>query len=155
LVLPEPNPAYQGLSLPQPLPSHARSAESLSHLGQQCVGIEGDYSLISTGQTQRGKMDNAVDLAMTGVGARGAYQAGVLKRIGEVKRVQTQGNSFPIIGGSSAGAFSGSALAAGGDDSCSATKAMARLWSDLKPSDIFRCEVLSQIRNSRTTLRRV
>ena len=29
-------------------------------------------------------MDNALGLVMTGGGARGAYQAGVLKRIGEI-----------------------------------------------------------------------
>jgi predicted acylesterase/phospholipase RssA len=44
-----------------------------------------------------GEMENALGLVMTGGGARGAYQAGVLKRIGEIKRVQTQGNPFPII----------------------------------------------------------
>jgi NTE family protein len=37
-------------------------------------------------------------LVMTGGGARGAYQAGVLKRIGEIRRVQGTGNPFPIIG---------------------------------------------------------
>ena len=49
----------------------------------------------------------------TGGGARGAYQAGVLKRLGEIKRVQANGNPFPIVGGASAGAVNGSALAAG------------------------------------------
>jgi NTE family protein len=44
-------------------------------------------------------MDNTLGLVMTGGGARGAYQAGILKRIGEIKRVQTHGNPFPIIGG--------------------------------------------------------
>ena len=58
-------------------------------------------------------MRNTLGLVMTGGGARGAYQAGVLKRIGEIRRVQAQGNPFPIIGGSSAGAINGSALAAG------------------------------------------
>ena len=41
-------------------------------------------------------MDNALGLVMTGGGARGAYQAGVLKRIGELTRVQTHGNPFPL-----------------------------------------------------------
>ena len=50
-------------------------------------------------------MEKALGLVMTGGGARGAYQAGVLKRIGEIKRVQTHGNPFPIIGGASAGAI--------------------------------------------------
>jgi NTE family protein len=95
-------------------------------------------------------MENALGLVMTGGGARGAYQAGILKRIGELKRVQTHGNPFPIMGGSSAGAINGSALAAGSDDFALATKVLAQVWSDLKPSDIFRCDVLSQAQNSLT-----
>src|SRR5450755_2304835 len=66
-------------------------------------------------------MDNALGLVMTGGGARGAYQAGVLKRIGEIKSVQAHGNPFPIIGGSSAGAVNGCGLAVGCDDFSLAT----------------------------------
>jgi NTE family protein len=95
-------------------------------------------------------VENALGLVVTGGGARGAYQAGVLKRIGEIKRVQTHGNPFPIIGGASAGAINGSALAGGSDDFALATQVMARLWSDLKPSDVFRCDLLSQTRTSLT-----
>ncbi len=87
---------------------------------------------------------------MTGGGARGAYQAGVLKRIGEIKRLREHGNPFRIIGGSSAGAVNGSALASGCDDFGLGTHVLAALWSRLKPSDIFRCDVLSQARNSIT-----
>ena len=95
-------------------------------------------------------MKNAVGLVMTGGGARGAYQAGILKRIGEIKRVQKHGNPFPIIGSSSAGAVNGSILATGSDDFASATNALARLWSDLEPSDVFHCGVLSQAHNTLT-----
>ena len=95
-------------------------------------------------------MDNALGLVMTGGGARGAYQAGVLKRIGEIKRVQTQGNPFPIIGGASAGAINGSALAIGCDNFSLATQLIAGIWAGLKPPDIFRCDVLSQAHNSLT-----
>ncbi len=103
------------------------------------------------GEPQRGrKMGTAIGLVMTGGGARGAYQAGVLKRIGEIKRVQTQGNPFPIIEGASAGAINGAALAAGSDNFALVTKVTARLWSELRPSDIFRCDVFSQTRNSLT-----
>lgn len=87
---------------------------------------------------------------MTGGGARGAYQAGVLKRIGEIKRVQTQGNPFPIIGGASAGAINGAALSTGCNNFSLATKVIAGIWSGLKPPDIFRCDVLSQAHNSLT-----
>jgi len=95
-------------------------------------------------------VENALGLVVTGGGARGAYQAGVLKRIGEIKRVQTHGNPFPIIGGASAGAINGSALAVGSDDFALATQVIAQLWSDLKPSDVFRCDLLSQTRTSLT-----
>ena len=95
-------------------------------------------------------MQDAVGLVMTGVGARGAYQAGVLKRIGEIKRVQTHGNPFPIIGGTSAGAINGSGLAAGSDDFASATTFVAQLWAGIRPSDVFSCNVLSQASNSLT-----
>jgi NTE family protein len=95
-------------------------------------------------------MDNTLGLVMTGGGARGAYQAGVLQRIGEIKRIRTRGNPFAIVGGSSAGAINGGALAAGSDDFSSCTETLARLWSGLKPSDIFRCDVLTQAQNSLT-----
>jgi len=95
-------------------------------------------------------MENSLGLVMTGGGARGAYQAGVLKRIGEIKRVQAQGNPFPIIGGASAGAINGSALATGSDDFSRVTKVVAELWARLSPSDIFRCDVLTQAHNSLT-----
>ena len=95
-------------------------------------------------------MDSALGLVMTGGGARGAYQAGVLQRIGEIKRVRSRGNPFAIIGGSSAGAINGGALAVGSDDFASSTETLARLWSSLKPSDVFRCDVLTQAHNSLT-----
>lgn len=51
------------------------------------------------GNAQEGNaMENALGLVMTGGGARGAYQACVLKRIGELPGVQSHGNPFPIIG---------------------------------------------------------
>src|SRR5271166_6915363 len=95
-------------------------------------------------------MENAVGLVMTGGGARGAYQAGVLKRIGELKRARTEGNPFPIIGGASAGAINGSALATGCGDFALATERIAVAWATLEPSEIFHCGLLSQARNSLT-----
>lgn len=87
---------------------------------------------------------------MTGGGARGAYQAGVLKRIGEIKRRRNQGNPFPIIGGASAGAVNGCALAVGCDEYVEATNTLATLWANLQPCDVFRCDLMSQAKNSIT-----
>jgi NTE family protein len=95
-------------------------------------------------------MDNAIGLVMTGGGARGAYQAGVLKRIGELKRIETHGNPFLLIGGSSAGAVNGSALAAGCDEFASATCLLADMWAGLQPSDVFHCDLVTQAHNSLT-----
>src|SRR5689334_12028232 len=95
-------------------------------------------------------MESAVGLVITGGGARGAYQAGVLKRIGELPRVQQQGNPFPLIGGASAGAVNGAALAVGSDEFPAATKALANLWASLRPTDIFHCDFVSQAHNSVT-----
>jgi NTE family protein len=95
-------------------------------------------------------MGSNLGLVMTGGGARGAYQAGVLKRIGEIRSRKTPGNPFPIIGGSSAGAVNGGALAAGCDEFGPCTSLLAKLWADLTPSDVFRCDLLSQAANSLT-----
>ena len=95
-------------------------------------------------------MKDQLGLVMTGGGARGAYQAGVLKRIGELERVRSEGNPFPIIGGASAGAINGAALAIGADDFSTATEVLAQLWSGIQPSDVFRTDALSQARNSIT-----
>lgn len=95
-------------------------------------------------------MGDTLGLVMTGGGARGAYQAGVLKRIGELQRIQTHGNPFPIIGGSSAGAINGSGIAVGSDDFSTATGVVAQLWAQIRPSDVFVCDVLSQTANSLT-----
>lgn len=95
-------------------------------------------------------MENAIGLVMTGGGARGAYQAGVLKRVAEIKRIQARGNPFPMIGGASAGAVNGSALASGCDDFPLATRMLADTWAALRPSDVFHCDLLSQAHNSIT-----
>src|SRR5271167_2576524 len=95
-------------------------------------------------------MENTLGLVMTGGGARGAYQAGVLKRIGEIPRVKHLGNPFPIIGGTSAGAVNGAGLCMGCSDFSLATEVLASLWATLKPTDVFRADVLSQARNSLT-----
>ncbi len=94
------------------------------------------------------RAENTLGLVMTGGGARGAYQAGVLRRIGEIKRVRARGNPFPIIGAASAGAINGVAMAAGSHDFSLASAVTAHLWSKIRPSDVFRCDVFSQAANS-------
>ena len=51
-------------------------------------------------------------LVLTAGGARGAYQAGVLKRVGEIPALQNRPSPFQIVAGASAGAINGAILAA-------------------------------------------
>ena len=55
-------------------------------------------------------------LVLTAGGARGAYQAGVLKRIGEIPALRSRPSPFRIIAGASAGAINGTMMAAGAAD---------------------------------------
>jgi len=120
-------------------------------MGHRITAGDGHRICNVPGPVSEGKlMENALGLVMTGGGARGAYQAGVLKRIGEIARVREFGNPFPIIGGSSAGAVNGCGLAVGCDEFTSAAKVLAKMWGELRPSDIFRCDALAQARNSIT-----
>ncbi len=80
---------------------------------------------------------------MTGGGARGAYQAGVLKRIGEIPRLKAGPSPFKIVAGASAGAVNGGFLAAGSDDFGACTKSLASLWGGLDAAQVFRTDLIS------------
>ncbi len=81
---------------------------------------------------------NKIGLVLTAGGARGAYQAGVLKRIGEIQSLKSRKSPFSIITGASAGAINGTALAAGAEEFHSATKTISNLWEYLNIDDVFK-----------------
>ena len=76
-------------------------------------------------------------LVLTAGGARGAYQAGVLARLGEVPGLADRPAPFAIIAGASAGAINGALLAARGARFGEATRELARIWSSLRVEDVF------------------
>lgn len=82
-------------------------------------------------------------LVLTAGGARGAYQAGVLKRIGEIPALRRRPSPFRIIAGASAGAINGSMIAALADDVSEATAALTTIWTRLAVRDVFRPDLLS------------
>lgn len=82
-------------------------------------------------------------LVLTAGGARGAYQAGVLKRIGELPWLCEAPSPFPIVAGASAGAINGAAIAARSADFREATQELARLWSQLTVEQVFHCDALT------------
>lgn len=82
-------------------------------------------------------------LVLTAGGARGAYQAGVLRRVGEIAALQDAPQPFAIVAGASAGAINGSMIAARGRRFGPATREIARLWGSLCVDDVFRTDLLS------------
>ncbi|MBI3767393.1 MAG: patatin-like phospholipase family protein [Deltaproteobacteria bacterium] len=77
-------------------------------------------------------------LVLTAGGARGAYQAGVLKRIGQLAALRDRPSPFAIITGASAGAINGTMLAARSARLHEATSMLAELWAQLEMKQVFR-----------------
>ncbi len=82
-------------------------------------------------------------LVLTAGGARGAYQAGILKRIGEIPALRDQPSPFAIVTGASAGAINGAAVAGGSGTFHDVTLQLASLWSALRVEDVFRTDLFS------------
>jgi NTE family protein len=87
-------------------------------------------------------------LVLTAGGARGAYQAGVLARLGEVPALRDRPSPFPIVAGASAGAINGALLAARGARFGAATREIAGVWSGLRIDAVFRSDVGSLARTA-------
>lgn len=88
-------------------------------------------------------------LVLTAGGARGAYQAGVLKRIGEIKALKGRSSPFPIVTGASAGAINGAMIAAHSDAFCEGSQLLAKLWGKLEFSDVIRTDAPAMLGNLR------
>jgi NTE family protein len=82
-------------------------------------------------------------LVLTAGGARGAYQAGVLKRIGQLPSLHRAPSPFAIVAGASAGAINGAVIAAGSATFGAATQQLADVWARLEVRQVFRTDALS------------
>lgn len=91
-------------------------------------------------------------LALTAGGARGAYQAGVLKRIGELPALRGGRSPFRIVAGASAGAINGTALAGYSDDLHRGTARLAEIWRDLTAGRVYHAGPLAMLGNGRRLL---
>lgn len=84
-----------------------------------------------------------VGLVLSGGGARGAYQAGVVKAIATIARDAKISRPLPILTGVSAGAVNAAFLAAKADDFMKATEDLAAMWSRITADQVFRTDVLA------------
>jgi NTE family protein len=75
-------------------------------------------------------------LYLAGGGARGAYQAGVLKAIGHI--LQTKKLPFDTISGVSVGSINGAILAENADDFPTALDKLESIWSEIHCQQIYK-----------------
>lgn len=84
-----------------------------------------------------------VGLVLSGGGARGAYQAGVIKAIAEISENNGVKKPLPILTGVSAGAINSTFLAANSENLFQASNDLASLWSRLTSEQVFRTTATS------------
>ncbi|WP_413582563.1 patatin-like phospholipase family protein [Bdellovibrio sp. HCB288] len=82
-------------------------------------------------------------LVLSGGGARGAYQAGVLVAIYEIAQSSGVPLKFDFLSGVSAGAINASSLASNAHDYKYATDSLARLWSEVHFDQVFSTDSLT------------
>ena len=89
-------------------------------------------------------------LVLTGGGARAAYQVGVLKAIAAIRRESSgvnEGNPFPVIAGTSAGAINAAALACRADDFDRGVREICSVWENFHAEQVYRADSLGVIRS--------
>ncbi len=78
-------------------------------------------------------------LALSGGGARGAYQVGALRALAELFPAERR-LPFPILAGTSAGAITSAFLAARAHDFPHGVGRLVDFWGHIRPEDVFRTD---------------
>jgi NTE family protein len=86
-----------------------------------------------------------VGLILPGGGARGAYQAGVIKAAGEIAGHDS--NPFPVISGTSAGAINAAVLASHARDFKAAVQRLDHFWSTMHCARVYRTDAWTVLRS--------
>ncbi len=85
-------------------------------------------------------MPGGAGLVLSGGGARGAYQAGVLRGIADVLGDEANRAPFRVLTGISAGAINATFTAAGGAAFGTATEALWDVWRHLRMENVIRTD---------------
>lgn len=86
---------------------------------------------------------NETALILSGGGARGSYQAGVIKALSEIADKNKIKYPTPIIAGTSAGSINAAFLAAHADDLKAAGEKICRIWGNLESHQVIRTDTIS------------
>jgi len=87
-------------------------------------------------------------LVMSGGGARGAYQAGVLRGLADLGVIAADRQPFDILVGTSAGSLNCTLLAAYSDQPLQGLYEMSEVWGSLRASNVFRTDGWGVIGNA-------
>lgn len=98
-------------------------------------------------------MTKKLGLVLSGGGARGAYQAGVIRALYEMGAAQT--GAFRTLTGVSAGSINVAFLAAKADDLDAASQELVELWRSLEAEHVFQTDYASVTRNALKLMRGV
>jgi NTE family protein len=85
------------------------------------------------------KAEGKTALVLTGGGARGAYQVGVLKAVADLFPKRSH-NPFSIITGTSAGAINAVAIAASANNFRLSIKKVEKMWTDLSVENVYNAD---------------
>jgi NTE family protein len=88
-------------------------------------------------------MSKKTALILSGGGARGAYQVGVLKGLAEILKTKKIDNPFKILSGVSAGAINTAHLASCPDNFGTAVEKLIYLWSQIKSDQVYQMNLFS------------
>jgi len=80
-------------------------------------------------------------LVLSGGGARGAYQVGVLRGLVEHGFLADGAAPIDVFVGSSAGSINATALAAWADDLAAGIGRLERIWGRIRPSQVYRTDL--------------
>jgi NTE family protein len=84
-------------------------------------------------------------LILPGGGARGAYQVGVLRAIGELRADET--NPFPVICGTSAGAINAAVLASHAHEFLTGVERLEQFWRSMHCERIYRTDAWTVLKS--------
>jgi NTE family protein len=87
------------------------------------------------------KPEGKTALVLTGGGARGAYQVGVLRAVADLFPKRSH-NPFSIITGTSAGAINAVAIAASANNFRLSIRKVEKIWTDLSVSKVYNADAL-------------
>jgi NTE family protein len=82
-------------------------------------------------------------LVLSGGGARGAYQVGVLCGLVEQGFLPRERSGIDVFVGSSAGAINSTAIAAFAHDTAAGLATLEKVWRSIRPAQVYRTDALS------------